>query len=154
MGMSLSADVFWGFDLGYDDDIDDEAMPQWRQDGGDWEEVLARKLGWNEVPYPTGGFTGEDYRNSPEYRAWSASRDEMYALVKACGVEIDGYGYECGGNAVRVKASVQSCLYGAEPLKPLDVATDWADQISRFCELLEIPIPDEGPGWHVCATWA
>ena len=172
MGHSLSADVFWGFDLGTDDDIDVDDMPSWwegdeEEGGGDWEEVLARRLGWVEVPFPTNAPAGLDdwrtpeeernrlqrqFRATPEYQAWSASRDGLRDLVKSVGVEIDSYGYEFGGKVVRVKASAQTC-YGAVRLNDLVVAPDWPEQIARFCELLELPVPAEGPGWHLCASW-
>ncbi|WP_029923908.1 hypothetical protein [Nocardia otitidiscaviarum] len=170
MGMSLSADVFWGFDLGYGEDIDDNQMPLWWQDGENWEEVLAGRLGWVDVPFPKELAPAalddwripaaepdrlrQELRATPEYRAWSANRDQLRELVKSIGVEIDLYGYEYDARSVRIKASVQSCDSGAQPLKPLDVSPDWADQLARFCELLEIPIPETGPDWHLCATWA
>lgn len=158
MGHSLSADVFWGFDLGSDDDYDEDAapQPQWREDDEEWEEVLARRLGWNEVPFPTDSTPAgyDNYRYAtPEYQAWSASRVELRDLVKSIGVEIGSYGYEYGAKAIRVKASVQNCDYGAAPLNDLIVAAEWPEKITQFCELLEIPVPTEGPRWHLCASW-
>lgn len=155
MGMSLSGDVFWGIDLGYAEDIDDERMPQWWQDDQDWEKVLAGRLGWIEVPHPFDlGVAHENYKSTPEYKAWSASLDEMRKLVGGFAVEIDLYGYEYDARAVRIKASVQSCNYGASRLRELTADPSWSPEFARFCELLEIPIPEDGPGWHVCATWA
>lgn len=169
MGMSLSADVFYGFDLGHLDDIDEDEMPQWWQDDEEWEEVLARKLGWVEVPHSTGpepeGLNNyrlpheerdrlyAEYRATPEYRGWSANRDELRDLANSIGVEIDSYGYEYGGKCVRIKASAQGCDYGPQRLAPLEVDPSWGEQLARFCELLELPIPDDGPGWHLCASW-
>lgn len=123
MGMSPSADLYWGFNLG--DMIDDDwnsLEPKWM--GGDddepeqdWEEVYAeRAVGWKEAPFP--GHLAPDrsaiYRkysgdwaqaeakikeaenvlhNMPEYEAWSASRSRLREIVKGCRVKFDTYGY-------------------------------------------------------------
>lgn len=172
MGQSLSADVYWGFDLGSDDDYDEDQapQPQWMEDEEEWDDVLARKLGWNEIPYPSDSAPEgldnyrldyqernrlhEQFRVTPEYQAWSSSLDQKNSLVKSVGVEIDSYGYEYGCRCVRVKASVQTCDYGAKRLTDLAVNLEWVAQVARFCELLEIPIPADGPGWELSASWA
>jgi hypothetical protein len=167
MGMSLSGDVFWGFDLGWSDDIEEDEMPQWWQNDEEWEEVLARALGWVEAPHPTWPEGLNDYRiageerdrirtqfeTTPEYQTWSENRSQLHSLVESIGVEIDSYGYEYGARAVRVKASAQRCDYSARRLTDLVVGPGWPEELARFCELLELRVPAEGPGWHVCASW-
>ncbi len=169
MGSTLSADVFYGFNLGYGEDIDDDEMPEWWQNDEEWQEVLATRLGWVEVPHPTHLYPPEcedhrtsyeerermraEVRKTPEFQAWSDSRDELHALVSSVGVEIDHYGWEYGASAVRVKASVRTFYSAVDVLKPLVVGEDWADRVTRFCELLELPIPDDGPSWSLNCSY-
>lgn len=170
MSMSLTAEVFWGFNLGYTDDIDDEQMPDWWRSDADWDEVLAQLHGWRHQPYPI-HLMPEGMRDSrkssaerdelrrqfhatPEFQAWSYSRDHLNERARGFSVEISRYGYQLNSKAVRVRASVQSNDWEAEPIKPLVVAPEWPDQITEFCTLLELPIPPDGPQWHLCATYA
>lgn len=158
MGSSPSADVFYGYDLGDDwearpvdydaedfdwDDVTESAS-------FDWEDELAAKLGWVEVPYPGSGFE----RSSPEYEAWSASLAQKRGLLASVGAEIDSYSYEGSAKCIRVTASVQHVSdWGSTPLKPLEVDPEWADQIARFVELLELKVPEGGPGWHLNCSY-
>lgn len=174
--MSPSADLYWGFDLGdlTDRETYDSLAPEWMEpedgsEGVEWEEELARRLGWTEVPFPHGApeddwrLAREErdrarlaFRSTPEYQAWSASRDQLRDVVKQGGVELDTYGYhEEPSYCVRVKASVQRADdWGSVELEPLIVADDWRDQVMRFMELLELPIPPgKGPGWHMNCSY-
>lgn len=107
MGHNPSADLFYGYDLVLDGEDFEDLRPQWWQDGEEWEEVLARKLGWVEVPYPDfSKVDWDDRHKTPEYKAWSESRDALHALTRRIDVEIDSYGYmEEPTYALRVKDS-------------------------------------------------
>lgn len=173
MGSSPSADVYYGYDLGdlTGEDFED-LRPQWWQDDEEWEEALARKLGWAEVPYPD---FGEEYNSryraaewderqrmdqeryeTPEYEAWSDSRDEMRRLLSQVQVEIDRYGYyDEPTYALRVKASVQGVGdWGSVELEPLVVQSIWDTQLQHFVELLELRMLDGlKPGWHLNCSY-
>lgn len=183
MGQSPSADVYFGYDLpepeyNYDDDTTNE--PQWMQDDEDWEDELARRLGWTEVPFPA-DYPDEDRtiwqlprearelaektirdrqqkfrETSPEYQAWSANLDRKRELLSSIGVELDSFGYSGGDRqyAVRIKASVQH-VYGWEsrPLDPLIEQPEWRDQLARFVELLGLDVGDTEPGWHLNCSY-
>lgn len=176
MGMSPSADLYWGFDLGdlCDPQTYDSLKPAWMDpdddgEGFEWDEELARRLGWVEVPFPQGAPEDDwrlhreerdrirlEFRATPEYQAWSASRDAMRELVNQQGVELDTYSnHEEPSYCVRIKASVQRADdWGSVALDPLVVADGWRDQIMRFMELLELPVPaGVEPGWHMNCSY-
>ncbi|WP_280465640.1 hypothetical protein [Nocardia brasiliensis] len=179
MSMSVSVDIFWGYDLGemVDDDWESTA-PQWWQDaedsedGVEWEEEYARRHGWVEEPFPAdypdtsaewqlsyeerNRIQVEFEAGSVQYQAWSASRDRLRELVRQCPVELDTYGHVDGetGWVVRVKASVQphyGCTASLLALHDPDPA--WAAEIAQFMTLLELPVPAGKPGWHIASSY-
>lgn len=122
MGMSPSADLYWGFDLGDMTDNDWNSLkPAWMGEDGeeeeqDWEEVYAaRSAGWVEAPFPDHSHLpsraelyrkydfmraeaelkkAEDaLRETPEYEAWSASRSRLREIIEQVAVKLDTYGY-------------------------------------------------------------
>jgi hypothetical protein len=172
MGMSPSADLFWGYDLGglTDRETYDSLQPQWMEDDRDDDEVLAAALGWVEMPFPSGitehprGYDAtyeerrewdRQQRDTDEYRAWSANRDELRATIAQVPVELDRYGYgEDPGYCVRVKASVQRADdYGSTAVKPLVVDPAWAEQLAEFMRLMQLPVPAVEPGWHMNCSY-
>lgn len=171
MGMSPSADLYWGYDLGdlCDPETYDSLRPAWMEEDDDWEEELARRLGWTEVPFPANAPADDwrmpheererirqEFRTTPEYQAWSASRDRMHELAKSCGVELDTYGYhDEPAHCARIKASVQRASdWGSVELGPLAVDPAWRDQITLFMELLELPVSEgKEPGWHMSCSY-
>ncbi|MFC4128979.1 hypothetical protein [Nocardia rhizosphaerae] len=182
MGSSPSADVYFGYDLPepeYDYDTDTTNEPQWMQDNEDWEDELARRLGWTEVPFPE-DYPDEDrgiwglprearelaeqtlrrrqqaFHETPEYQAWSDSLDRKRELIASIGVELDSY--DCDGGdeqyAVRIKASVQHAYgWSSTPLNPLVEQPEWRDQIAQFVELLGLDVGDAEPGWHLNCSY-
>lgn len=163
MGMSLSVDVFYGYDCDYeweprpiDYDAEDFDWDEEREEF-DWEDELARKLGWVEVPYPTdlAAATDEEKSNSPEFQAWKTGLHEKWALLRETPVEIDSYGYEHNARCIRVKASGQAGYASSmalDALPPTD--PQWDAQLAHFIELLEIVVPEGSkPGWHVCCSY-
>ncbi|WP_280412583.1 hypothetical protein [Nocardia asiatica] len=171
MGSSPSADVYYGYDLGdmTDHDTYDSLAPSWWEDSGDWEDELARRLGWEKVSFPDDypewdSLTSREDRirimdeykaSSVAYQAYAASRDRKVELLASIPVEIRWYGYrEESCYAIRAKASVQRAFdWGSVPLKPLEVDPAWAGQIARFVELLELTVPEGGPAWHLNCSY-
>ncbi|WP_063023903.1 hypothetical protein [Nocardia niwae] len=180
MGMCPSADIFYGYDLGgmIDDDWESTAPAWWQEaedadESADWEDELATRLGWEKVPFPDdypdtrnhwrrmpheeSKRIREEYeKSSPQYQAWAASLDRKRDLLAQIPVELDTYGHVDGDTfwAVRVKASVQK-LYGCDSaeVKPLTVDPEWASQLARFVELLELDVPAGGPAWHFTCSY-
>lgn len=188
MGMHPSADLYYGYDLGemVDDDWESTAPAWWQEaeeneDEADWEDELAKRLGWVYAPFPD-DYPAEDRtlwrmpygperkqaeeaqrrvkdeyeKNSPAYQAWSKSLKEKQALLAEIPVELCTYGH-CDGDtywAVRVKASVQH-VYGCDssPVDSLEVDPGWVGQLARFVELLELNVPADGPGWHLNVSY-
>ena len=139
MGSSPSADVFFGYDLGdlTNHETWESLKPQWWQDQDDsysvdWRDELARRLGW----------AGDSY-------------EAKRAVLASIPVELDSYGYsEEPSWALRVTASVQHVWdYGSKPLKPLEVDPERVAQLARFVELLELNVPEGGPGWHLNCSY-
>lgn len=186
MGSSPSAELYWGYNLGEMVDEDWEPTgPSWLVheedfdgDDRDWRKELATRLGWEEVPYPDDkdpvrpDYTSdrskhrqlnEEYERArktfyetPEYKAYLASRDHMDELVKDCPAELDIWNSsDDSAYCVRIVSSVQRVSdWGSIELKPLEVASDWKEQLHRFMTLLELPIPeDKEPGWHMCCAY-
>ena len=179
MGAAPSASVYWGFDLGMTDyETWDSLIPGWmdQDEERDWEEELATRLGWQEVPFPAGGPELSTYyrqfgydigereykkaeaafRDTPEYEAWSASRSRMHSLVMGYPVALVTYSNgDDPGYCVKIKASEQHPPdWGDIELKPLIVGDDWEAQIMDFMKLMELPIPKgEKPAWHVNCSY-
>lgn len=173
MGQALSAELFYGYDLGdlTDPTTYDSLEPTWMQEDLDWEEELATRLGWTSVPFPSYPPEVDDYRTSseerraardalratPEYQSWSSSRDELSRLVKGLGVSLATYGYhEEPGHFIKVTESRQSvCDYGSIQVKvPLEVQPDWDEKLARFMELLELlALEGEKPAWHLNCSY-
>lgn len=171
MGHSPSADLFWGYNLGdlTDHDTFDDLRPDW-MDGNyaDVDEVLARRLGWVEAPYPNNiadpphslpyeerRRIQQEQRDTPEFRTWSESRSNMRRVVATVPVELVTYGYgEEPSYCVRVKASVQRAHdWGSTPVEPLSVQPEWAQQLAEFMRILEFPAPADPPGWHMNCSY-
>ena len=186
MGSSPSAELYWGYNLGEMVDENWEPIgPSWLAheedfdgDDRDWREELATRLGWEEVPFPEDmcpsqpKYTSDPRKNrqlgqeyeekekafylTPEYLAYSASRDRMRELVKDCPVELHVWNSsEDSEYCVRILASVQCADdWGSIELQPLEVDPAWHDQLLQFMTVLELPVPeDKQPGWHMCCAY-
>lgn len=180
MGQSPSADVYWGYDLGdlTDRDTWDSLKPAWMESSDrEWEEELAARLGWQEVPFPEdicperpsysmarAQFLEAErrykeaevaFQKTSEYKAWSASCHEMRRLVDNYPAELKTYGYiDEPSYCARVKASVQSADdYGSIELAPLVVDEDWERSLREFIDLMELPAPKDAPCWHLNCSY-
>lgn len=183
MGQSPSADLYFGYDLGvseFDYDTGTSSEPEWMQEGADWEDELARRLGWVEVPDPSDGprlqrlhWSAPDEERRAALDAYQRARDEYAAtslayrahlenevertnVLAAVPVELSTYGSSEGETqyAIRVKASVQRVNdYGSTPLNPLVEGEEWRDQLARFVELLGFDLGDKQPGWHLNCSY-
>lgn len=177
---SPSADLYFGYDIGGPEDDDPTPMPEWMDDGDDWEDVLATRLGWTEAPFPDDYPQGRShvYRRgtatyraafdedqqqvteykatSPKYLAYAANGDAKNNLLSTVPVELDSYGYLEGDSShtIRVKASVQSVNdYGSTALKPLVEAPEWRTQLDEFVRLLGFDLGNKQPGWHLNCSY-
>lgn len=163
MGTNYNTLVFYGVDLGdlSDQDTYETWAPAWMLDSAgaiDWDpdDYLARKLGWQEVPWTPGA----DWR-SPEYEGWARSRTEARRLVQAAnyGCSIDSYGHSEGDLSllVQVDASVVSgdiwrCVPVPE-LAPAGERSRWSAMLERYLDALEIPTERAGaPGWFLTGS--
>lgn len=76
-----------------------------------------------------------------------AERPDIHSKTRTGG---DGPSY-----CVRVGVSVQYAWdWGSVEVSPLVVGQDWHEQIMRFMELLELPVPvGKEPGWHLNCSY-
>lgn len=157
-----------------DPDTYESLKPGWMEpeDGGEgaaWEEELARRLGWVEIPFPENAPENdwpmpdeerrrirEEFEATPEYQAWSTNRGELHEIVKQHGVAIDTYGSPgYSMYCAQVKASIQWVYdWGSIELAPLVVDPVWPGLIARFVQLLELPTSSgKQPGWHMNCSY-
>ncbi len=174
MGVNVSADLFFGYDLGGIPD-DTPAPPWWHEDEPGWQEVLAMRLGWVAFPFPDDYPTStgqhpfdlaarqhadrraELFReSSAAYQAWSRSHKEQVELLSRQPVWLGTYGHLAGerGWAVKVNSSARTVWCGESiEVGTLDVDPEWIDQVARFVELMELDVPSGGPGWRVSVSY-
>jgi hypothetical protein len=138
MGVSTDAILFYGYVW------DEETSAPWTigkdgdgeysdEDDEDWEKRYARLNG-----------VATDY----------ASRRQ---IVEECPVKVDTH---CHSDApmpfVCIKSSYICNSRGdMTRLNPeqFEVEEEWDDQLKKFCKLMGIPIPAEGPGWYMVSYW-
>ena len=108
MGMSSSAFLVWGIDLGRSDDRD-LPLPWEETDAGAFDEVFAKALG---VEAPNVEYSETAKALHSDY--W----DRKHKAIKASGVNLFGYGHrEYQGAVLGVTASLtKSIEYGCEAL--------------------------------------
>jgi hypothetical protein len=177
MGTSYNTALVFGVDLGdlTDPDTYETWAPAWMLDDDgsidDWDpsDQLARKLGWEPVPFPDHAVVTAPDRfgvpsrrmdvQHPDYIAYRASRDHRAELLKAAdyGCSIDSYGHSEGDLAllVQVDASVvRGDIWRCVPVDPatlnpsLGEALGWAAKLERYLDALEIPTEHRtAPGW-------
>lgn len=132
-GLKPRAQLWWGFNLGIDDDF---TQPWWMQDsvGGheEWEERWCQIQGW-----PL-----EDY----------AVRSPLLAQVPCA---FDWWGHLEHSHLRGSMAFVRESFREADLDGPLAVRQStapkswWYSELSQFMELLELPAPDDDPGWFL-----
>lgn len=180
MSYSPSADVYWGYDLAdlTDHETWDSLAPEWMEaEHAEWEEVLAKKLGWVEIPYlesiaptqPKYTSNRQDYKENQrrydealsvfygtrEYKVWSENRSELHRLTDAYPVELRTYGgRDEPMYCVAVKASVQTAPdWGSVALKPLAVEPACQSQLDEFMKLMDLPTTGTSPDWHLNCSY-
>jgi hypothetical protein len=164
MGMHAHGEVWWGYDLAdMTDDGFDSTAPAWLYDPDDgptdrdWEDELATRLGWTEVPFPDHldfNWDTRSHEQHPDYIAYKEARTERDRLVADMGVAMQTYGYSDGDTqwSVIIPSSRVSATYEAIRID-LTTADDWAERVARFAALLDLPAPTEPPGWHVSSSY-
>lgn len=140
---------------------------------GYWETELAQRLaGWVDLPFPEEAHhtpAGQLYwtsadtdREHPAYKAWVANLDRKREIVAGAGCDLAAYG-ACEGASpdgvrlrVAVTASIVGSSYDCVPLPGLMTyagAPHWQDVLHRFLDVLDIPRPAGGPGWHLTSDY-
>jgi hypothetical protein len=163
MGTNYNTLVFYGVDLGdlTDPDTYETWAPAWMLDSmgqvDDWdpENHLARKLGWQEVPWTSGAD-----RDSPEYEEWARSRTEARRLLKEAdyGCSLDSYGHSEGDLSLLVLADasvVSGDIWRCVPVQHLVGAAvpEWDALLERYLDTLEIPTERRtAPGWFLTGS--
>lgn len=132
MSSSAEAQLWWGYNLGIEDDF---IEPWWMRDsiGGheEWEERWCDIEGWPR----------EDY----------AVRRPLLAQVPC---SFDWWGHleysHLRGSMAFVRESYSEAGYEALALRRLLLPKSWwYSELKRFMELLEMPVPDDDPGWFL-----
>lgn len=142
MGTSTDGILFFGIDLGEDED---DSFP-WQ--GEDWEDFAADKLGVSRPEVPWEG-------NEDVFRKyWKEKAEAIEALECEIGTHCSD-SYPCYFVAPKKKVLVAARGYPLEVTKDfLDVDvrnTEISESLKNFCELMEIPWQE--PKWHLASYW-
>lgn len=176
MGQSTNAILFYGYcwtdearnpwllDITYEnqDDYTEEEMDK------SWEERYVRlKHGLTEpnesfpertwkwdVPHKDRVYPPDEQVIVDKYSAFWKRRDE---LAKESGVECDDHcSSECPMPFVCI-ADTKIVTYRGDKTditpEALAVNPFWGQMLREFCELMKIPVPDEGPKWWLVSYW-
>jgi len=160
MGMSATAEVLFGVDLGnpgsdeWNFELEDYALPApWDEDETpDWDDLISEFAGWSEVALPWGARgSAEDAARSEQYR-------RELVVRRSTGINFGSYGYELGGTYLHI-GHVQRSEWGCEPLDLLD-GPDAAD-IERLRDFLifldgkglKLKTEFREPRWLLAATY-
>lgn len=143
---------------------------------GDWESELATRLaGWVDLPFPDearkvpppdriGWSSSDTDREHPAYKAWSANLARKREIVAGAGCDLAPYGTHEGaavdGLQLRV-AVTASCVRSSYDCVPLDIGRaqrvgvldEWNGLLHAFLDVLDIPRPAGGPGWHLTSDY-
>ena len=160
MGMSATAEVLFGVDLGnpevdeWNFELEDYALPApWDGDEApEWDDLISEFGGWHEADLPWGD------RGSAQYEARSEQYKRELAVRRATGINYGSYGYELGGTYLHI-GPVQRAEWGCEPLTPLD-GPDAADiaRLRGFLIFLDgkglrLKADFREPRWLLAATY-
>jgi len=141
MGTSTDAILYFGFDLGSEEDLD----APWIEEDMEVDAFIAAKWG---VVEPNGPFTG----NEAAYREyWEKEKSIIDRLD--CHVDIHcSSNYYCYFVAIKSKTLTARRGYPESFDKSfLDVSKEDIDKLKRYCELAEITWED--PSWAIASYW-
>ncbi len=135
MGHHATGTVFWGYDLGMllADDYTTFLGPSWLEEKTrDQDVVLAEALGVDPADYGA---------------CLKAAREHP--------VELAYYGHTDGDTLYRVtvRASEVDATYECVRLDDFTVPPRWHEQLARFMDLMQLPIPDTPPGWFLTSDY-
>jgi len=143
MGVSTDGILFFGINLG--DDEDREELLPWEEEGeeGDWGDFVTRKLG---IVHP-------DEEDGPLVDAYYLQKH--IALI-ALGCEVQIHGAEsCCAQAVVVKSSYKSASRGfPEKLSQEflnSITEEDITKLKKFCELMGVEYQE--PSWILTSWW-
>jgi hypothetical protein len=160
MGMSASATVAFGVDLGGADgewNLEDEwgqLDPSEDGESLDFERLVAEFAGFDEVELPW-----DVERGTPEDDAKTAQYLREIALRESTSIEVGSYGYEYGSRYLYITGTQQRESWGCVPLKHLS----WPRRsqvltLNNFIEHLDgsgLKLKDEfrEPKWMLMACY-
>ncbi len=141
MGVSTDGILFFGIDLG-----DDEP----REDGEDWQQFVAAKLG---VKPPSIPYNDEDREVVAIWEAYWAKRAETIeglgcTVGDHCCIEDPSYYVALSDRSVWAHRDYPEVT----DQDLLTVPPDDVEKLKHFCGLLEIPWTK--PQWHLASWWA
>lgn len=154
MGVSTDAILFYGYawdeetntpwTIGKDDEDEDSSS----DDEEDWEERYVRLKAGLIKPD-----TGDKY-DEKTYRAYL---DKKMEIVKDCQCEV---GSHCHSEAPMPYVCIKSTYIcnsrgDMTRLNPeqFEIDPSWDAELKKFCKLMGIAPPAEGPGWYMVSYW-
>lgn len=165
MSTSTNAILFYGYC--FDEGNLPPGVNQGDDDGSDWEEIFAQKLG---IEHPTESYP---HRPSTKENNWGnnitdwtpeeqAIRDKYSAFWKkqrdAVAEHKVTVGYHCSCDYlmtyVAIKESETIARRGCpEEISSTTVKKAWAKQLAEFVELMGVDVGDQKPKWWLVSHW-
>jgi len=154
--MSVSTDAMLFYGYCWDEETstpwtigkDDEDETSDSDDEEDWEERYARLKAGLLKPD-----TGDGY----DEKTYGEYLDAKRKIIEACPCEV---GTHCHSDApmpyVCIKATYTCNSRGdMTRLNPAEFEVDesWDSELKKFCKLMGIAPPAEGPGWYMVSYW-
>lgn len=143
MGVSTDGILFFGFDLGEDE----ENEWPWEEEDEDWENAYLKRKGFETVPFTADGSPGRS-----KYESYYEKRKE---LLKECACTI---GHHCSDSyGMRYVALKDHNMYAwrGEPKEVppqfLMVSNEEVSKLKEFCEFMGIEW--RTPKWYLASYW-
>lgn len=139
MGISSDGILFFGIDLGVDEDMESP----WND--GDWEDIYYEKM---REKFP-GKYPEKNYIDKDKSKAFFVAKKELEDNGCIIGIHCS---FEYSMLYVAVTESVVNAHRGyPEEVKSFEVKPDWIQKIKDFCELMDIKY--EEPKWILTSLY-
>ena len=148
--MGSAAIFFYGFC------IEKKLKPAWTEDYTyglkDWEDQYAKKkgLGCPKEGYPGGRIQSKRAKKlRAQYKKYWRDTSDLIKKEPCC-----IFSYCCAYDpkfCIAVKKSIVMSER-VEKVESLKVKNEWEKQLKEFCEILNIPLPEEF-SWHLVLYW-